>query len=86
MVYYGFVHKDVDNIKEVYSILRKALSLIPEDYPYRGSKEFIDGSYRYSNKYIGEINNFSGEESIEYNGEKMYEARYIGGLVDQNQE
>lgn len=86
MVYYGFVNKDTDNIKDVYSVLRKALSLIPEDYPYRGPKEFVEGSYRYSNKYIGEIDNFSGGEVIEYNGEKIYGAKYIGGLVDQNRE
>lgn len=86
MVYYGFVKKDADSINDIYSILRKSLSLIPEDYPYRGPKEFEDGNYKYSNKYVGEIDNFSGEEVIEYNGEKIYGAKYIGGLVDQNRE
>ena len=76
MVYYGLVNKDIDNIKDVYSILQKALSLIPEDYPYRGPKEFVDGDYRYSNKYVGEIDNFFGEEYIECNGNKIYEAKY----------
>ena len=48
------------------SILRKALSLISEDYPYRGQKEFVDGDYRYSNKYVGEIDNLA---NIKYDGE-----------------
>jgi hypothetical protein len=86
MVYYGFVNQDVDDIKAVYGVLRKALMSIPEEHPYRGPKELIDGDYRYSNKYNGEVDNFFGEESIEYNGKKIYEAKYIGGLVDKKRE
>lgn len=86
MVYYGFVNQEIDNIKDIYSILRKALSLIPEDCPYRGPREFIDGNYRYFNKYSGEVDRFSGEEIIEYAGKKVYEAKYIGGLIDQRKD
>lgn len=83
MVYYGFVTRDVSDINSVYSILQKALSLIPEDYPYRGPLEFVENDYSYSNEYSGEVDNFSGRELIENNGKIIYEARYIGGLVDQ---
>lgn len=83
MVYYGFVAKDASDINSVYGILQKALSLIPEDYPYRGPLEFAEGDYKYSNEYSGEVDNFSGREFIEHNGKTIYEASYIGGLVDQ---
>lgn len=83
MVYYGFVAKDASDINSVYGILQKALSLIPEYYPYRGPLEFAEGDYKYSNEYSGEVDNFSGREFIEHNGKTIYEASYIGGLVDQ---
>jgi hypothetical protein len=83
MVYYGSVGKEVDDVRAVYQVLQKALSLLPEYYPYRGPKEFTEGSYRYENEYIGEIDNFSGRETISCAGKIVYQARYAGGLVDQ---
>lgn len=83
MVYYGSVDKDVSDLSEVYGALRKALLLIPADYPYRGPNEVIEGDYKYKNNYLGEVDNFSGEESIEYHGKIIYKAKYLGGFVDQ---
>lgn len=83
MTYYGSVDKNISNVSDVYSILQKALSLISEDYPYRGPVEFVNGAYKYVNEYSGEIENFSGKEYIECDGEIVYKASYIGGLVDQ---
>jgi hypothetical protein len=83
MVYYGSVDQDFNNINEIYKVLQKALLLIPKEYPYRGPSEYIEGNYRYVNEYIGEIDNFSGREFIEYDKKIVYEAKYIGGLVDQ---
>lgn len=65
---------------------KKALFLIPGDKPYRGPKEHIEGDYRYFNNFTGEIDNFSGEEMIQYQGKEIYKANYIGGLVDQRKE
>ncbi|MFA5163204.1 MAG: DUF5680 domain-containing protein [Patescibacteria group bacterium] len=86
MVYYGLVKEDISDFKAVYRILQKSLSLIPADYPYRGPKEFSEGDYRYQNDFMGEINDFSGEELIEFQGREIYRAKYIGGLVDQRKE
>ena len=86
MVYYGLVSEEITDFRGVYRILQKALSLIPEDKPYRGPKKYIEGDYSYLNNFIGEIDNFSGEESISYKGKEIYKARYIGGLVDQRKE
>ncbi len=82
MVYYGLVKEGITDFHAIYGILQKALLLIPEDYPYRGPKEYVEGDYIYLNNFIGEIDNFSGEESISFNGKEVYRAKYIGGLVD----
>lgn len=83
MVYYGLVDEEITDFHKIYKILQKALSLIPEDNPYRGPKEYTEGDYKYLNNFIGKVDNFSGEESINYKGREVYKAKYIGGLVDQ---
>lgn len=83
MVYYGWVDEKITNFPEVYKVLQGALSLIPEEYPYRGPKEYISGDHVYSNNFRGEVDNFEGEEIITLNGEEVYRAKYMGGLVDQ---
>lgn len=83
MVYYGYVHENVQDFKDIYKVLRVALLFIPEENPYRGPKEYIDGDYVYTNNFSGEVDNFSGEETITFKGEEIYRAKYIGGLVDQ---
>ncbi|MDD5463906.1 MAG: DUF5680 domain-containing protein [Candidatus Moranbacteria bacterium] len=84
MVYYGWVNETVTDVQGTYKILQGALSLIPEDKPFRGPVEFIQGNLKYSNIFEGEIDNFSGEEIItSTDGKELYKAKYIGGLVDQ---
>ena len=86
MVYYGLVNEDFANFHRIYKILQKALSLIPENKPYRGPKEYNEGDYKYTNNFIGKVDNFSGKETISYKGKEVYQAKYIGGLVDQRKE
>lgn len=83
MVYYGLVDEEITDFHGIYTILQKALSLIPDDKPYRGPGEYAEGDYKYFNNFTGEVDNFSGEESISYKGKEVYKAKYIGGLVDQ---
>jgi hypothetical protein len=83
MVYYGAVKKSITNFKKVYEFLQDALSLIPPNKPFRGPKKHKENNYTYINKFKGEVNNFSGIEIITFKGRKIYEAKYIGGLVDQ---
>ena len=85
MTYYGQVHKTVKDIKILYGFLQKALSLIPEDKPFRGPQEFSEKELSYTNTFEGEIDDFSGEEIIKQNGQEIYRAKYIGGLVDQRE-
>jgi len=85
MVYYGRVEEGIEP-KPLYGILRNALAQMPEDYPFRGPKEYKEGEYAYTNSWQGEVDNFSGEEQITKAGILIYKANYIGGLVDQRKE
>lgn len=82
MVYYGWVEEGIQT-DPVYGILRGALKQMPEDYPFRGSREFKDGEYTYSNSWEGEVDRFEGEEQIMQGEKLIYKANYMGGLVDQ---
>ena len=86
MVYYGeIVDKGLDKDK-VYAFLQKSLSLADEDLPVRGpkeKKEEIDGGeWFYENNWQGSLERFKGKEIIKINGKEIYNADYIGGLVD----
>ena len=84
MVYYGWVSEGVVNVQEVYKTLQGALTLIPEDKPFRGPEKYSQDGAEYINVFKGEIDNFFGEEIIKSaEGKEIYRAKYIGGLVDQ---
>ncbi|MFZ2188062.1 MAG: DUF5680 domain-containing protein [Candidatus Moraniibacteriota bacterium] len=83
MVYYGWVVEGVTDVQAVYKTLQGALSLIPEDKPFRGPKKYHQDGAEYINIFEGEIDNFFGEEIIKSeNGNEIYKAKYIGGLID----
>lgn len=83
MVYYGGTVESIGEFDEIYKFMREALSLIPEESPYRGPKEYKRDNLVYLNKCSGEIDNFFGEEKIFIDNKEVYSARYAGGLVDQ---
>ncbi|MFH1712281.1 MAG: DUF5680 domain-containing protein [Patescibacteria group bacterium] len=83
MVYYGWVIEGVADVQAVYKTLQGALFQIPEDKPFRGPKKYNQDGAEYINVFEGEIDNFSGEEIItSADGNEIYKAKYIGGLVD----
>ena len=84
MVYYGWIIEGVSDVQGVYKTLQGALTLIPEDKPFRGPKKYNLDNFEYINVFEGDIDNFFGEEIIKSeNGNEIYKAKYIGGLVDQ---
>jgi len=83
MTYYWRVNEEVSDVGDLYKILQEALTLIPESNPYRWPEKYINWDYAYSNKFIWNVDNFSGEEIIEYKSEEVYKAKYIWWLVDQ---
>jgi len=66
--------------------LKKALLSAPNDFPARGPRELEDGSFKYKNVWQGDIEKFSGEEEIIKNGKIVYNAKYIGGLINKEYE
>ncbi len=83
MVYYGeeFAHDE-----KAIPTLRKALSAMPDEMPTRGPKILEDGGFVYKNNWQGDIEKFSGEEVIIKNGKRIYRTKYMGGLVDQQED
>ena len=82
MVYYGWVVEEAET-NQVYRVLREALKRMPKEQPFRGPESFREGNYHYRNALKGTVENFSGKEQISKNAEVVYQASYIGGLVDQ---
>lgn len=81
MVYYGVVHIKNSNT-EVYGFLTEALRNTTVEMPYRGPLLYEKENWKYENKFSGALENFSGTEKIYRDGECVYEASYMGGLVD----
>lgn len=86
MVYYGKVYESVKEFEPVYKFLQKALSLMPEELPLRGPKVLEEGKFKYVNGWEGDLEEFSGKEVISQNGLNIYNAKYMGGLVDVRKE
>jgi len=87
IVYYGFVDKSFKDFKKVYGFLKEAFRAKKENVLMRrGPKFYQSGNYTYRNWFSGGINNFSGIEKIYFGKKKIYEAKYVGGLVDQRKE
>jgi hypothetical protein len=81
MVYYGYIEVGVP-AETIYPILQKALRQMPREAPFRGPKEMKEGNFQYHNQWNGTIEKFSGKETISLNDRTVYEASYIGGVVD----
>jgi len=55
---------------------------MPEDAPFRGPKEFVDGKFTYTNTWQGDVEQYGGKEQITKGEQIIYEAKYMGGWVD----
>ena len=86
MVYYGKVFESVKEFELVYKFLQKCLSNMPSDMPLRGPKELNDSKYLYKNTWEGDLEEFFGKEAIFENDKKIYNATYMGGMVDVRKE
>ena len=64
-----------------FAFLKEALKMIDKSRPFRGPESFIDGDFEYIDKSEGDITLFNGCEKILYKGEKVFEQRYMGGLI-----
>ena len=64
--------------------LKEALLNVPEEYPFRGPLQYLNGDYSYFCKVNGDFNWFNGIEEIYYNSNKIYECIFHGGDIIHN--
>lgn len=81
MNYHGKIISNEVDPQKIYQFLKKSLQLVPADYPFRGPIEFKDGDWRYKNEREGMLDNFNGNESIYFQGIKVYNLKYHGGSI-----
>lgn len=82
MVYYGQVLKVMDPA-EIYKTLREALCVPEEDMPIRGPKYLKIKDFTYKLSWQGNLEQFVANETISLGDQEVYEATFVGGLVDQ---
>lgn len=82
-VYYGRVFHTKLPVEAVYDFLRLALREPSPEHPFRGPGSFKRDNLEYRDLSEGDFATYSGEEYILENGQEIYRATYIGGLVDQ---
>lgn len=61
--------------------LKEALRAADEKMPYRGPEIYQSGEFTYRCKVTGDFTWFQGYEEIYWNGEKVYECMFHGGLL-----
>ncbi|CCY28663.1 radical SAM domain protein [Acholeplasma sp. CAG:878] len=84
MNYYGVTLDETLGEETMDKALRPALMNVGKDkdvIPVRGPKKWINGEYKYTFDVMGDINCFSGIETIYKNNKKIYELKCNGGLI-----
>lgn len=81
MNYFGRVLSVAINIEEIYEFLKKALSRVEKSAPFRGPEVLHDGNFSYRNSSSGSVEEFHGVEMILYQGKRVYELEYHGGII-----
>lgn len=80
MNYYGFLLEDAIP-EELPEFLKRALSQIDKQNPYRGKDGFKEGDFSYHCAWTGSFDQFRGEEYITFAGTRIYELYFHGGLL-----
>jgi hypothetical protein len=81
MNYSGKTSLDGNESIRLYNFLKRALSTPDAALPLRGPYEFRENKYIYTNKVEGNINSFSGQETIIIDRNEVYRLLYHGGSV-----
>jgi hypothetical protein len=81
MNYYGRTVDKKYPASEIYIFLQKALRQVTAERPFRGPSTFTEGNFTYNDESLGSFENFSGVERILFNGHKVYQLKYHGGLL-----
>ena len=83
MNYYGITLDNSLSEEAVDKALRPALMKVGEDdiLPVRGPKEYLNGEYRYTFDFSGNLDYFEGQETIYKNDNKVYVLKCHGGTI-----
>jgi hypothetical protein len=82
MNYYGYIIDDEADKREIYSFLRTVLRQAYKNIiPVRGPEVYRKEEWQYSNKPIGTLERFTGEETISKSGTMLYRCVYSGGWI-----
>jgi len=83
MNYYGVTLDKSLTEEAVDKALRPALMLVGQDniLPVRGPKEYINGEYKYTFEIKGDLEYFTGTETIYKNDKPVYILKCCGGKI-----
>jgi hypothetical protein len=73
--------RDSSEAGEVGGVLQAALGEVPVEQPYRGPSVFRRGDYTYVNQVEGDVDRFSGVETIARGEQVVYRLQYSGGML-----
>ena len=81
MNYYGKILSEAVSDEKIYEFLKKALLRVDKSMPFRGLKALDEGDFNYRNSASGSVEEFHGVEMILYQGKRVYELKYHGGII-----
>jgi len=81
MNYYGHILSDKIDSNKVYGFLRKAMSLVDDQRPFRGPSHHKEGDFEYIHESKGDVSRFGGTEKIFFQGKEVYRLEYHGGTL-----
>ena len=62
--------------------LKEALLLVPEERPFRGPPQYVNGDYAYTCSVKGDFHWFHGYEDIYFQNNKVYTCVFHGGDIE----
>jgi hypothetical protein len=65
----------------IYPFLNNGLKQMPPEFPIRGPKKYEENQIVYTHNWKGDLDNFSGEETITSRGFPVYSSVYLGGFI-----
>ena len=81
MSYRGGMMEGYENLsRKCFSFLKACLREVPLEFPIRGPSSCEKGDLRYQNSWVGDLEDFVGEEKIFWRGEQIYFRNYMGGM------
>ena len=81
MNYYGQVNSPEIGTPQIYAFLRKAMSAVSKDRPFRGPATLKENDFEYRDESEGDLNQFRGTERILHKGKEVYRLEYHGGKI-----